>query len=282
MTFDRLLLPTDLSDTAAEPVRHARLLAEHFGAALHVLYVATDVEQQRTAEADVEAFARAHDLAGATPAVVTAEAPAPGIDAYAEEHAIDLIVMGSHGRRGLERLFLGSVTEEVLRKAACPVLTIRTNLDATAQLPVDSVLAPLDLSDASLQALPVARTFAAAYDARLDVLHVVEDIDLPAIYGEDIPNPLYEMFPEVQRRTRAEIDRALAAAPGPEVPTAVHFAQGHAADAIVDFAEDEGVDLIVLTRTGRRGLTRFLIGSATDGVVRTAPCPVLVVPVAGD
>jgi nucleotide-binding universal stress UspA family protein len=279
MTLTHVLLPTDFSETTAEPVRHARLLADHFGAALHVLHVATDVERQRTADAELERFARAHGLDGATLAVIAAEAPAPGIEAYAGEHGADLVVMGSHGRRGLERLFLGSVTEEVLRHAPCPVLTVRTHLDAADQLPVDSVLAPIDLSDASLRALPFARTFAAAYDARLDVLHVVEDIDLPAIYGEDIANPLHELFPEVQQRTRGEIERALAAAPGPEVPTAIHFAQGHAADAIVDFAEDEGSDLIVLTRTGRRGLTRFLIGSATDGVVRTAPCPVLVVPV---
>lgn len=279
MTLAHILLPTDFSATAAEPVRHARLLADHFGATLHLLHVAADVEQQQAAESDVDAFARAHELAGATRAVVTAEAPAPGIEAYAEEHGVDLVVMGSHGRRGLERLFLGSVTEEVLRHAPCPVLTVRTSPDVSAQLPVERVLAPLDLSEASLRALPFARSFAAAYRARLDVLHVVEDIDLPAIYGEDLANPLHELFPEVQQRTRGEIERALAAAPGPDVPTAIHFAQGHAADAIVDFAEDEDIGLIVLTRTGRRGLTRFLIGSATDGVVRTAPCPVLVIPV---
>jgi nucleotide-binding universal stress UspA family protein len=279
MTLHRILLPTDFSD-AAEPLRHARLLADHFGAALHVLHVATGAEQQRQGEGDLDAFLRSHDLDEVSAAVVVAEAAAPGIEAYAERHGVDLIVMGSHGRRGLERMFLGSVTEEVLRHAPCPVLTIRTGRGAVAPRAVDRVLAPLDLSDASLRALPAARSFAAAYGAQLDVLHVVEDIDIPAIYGEDIPNPLHEMFPEVQRRTRDEIDRALAAAPGPEVPSAIHFARGHAAEAIVDFAEDEGSGLIVLTRTGRRGLTRFLIGSATDGVVRAAPCPVLVVPVA--
>ena len=102
MTIDHLLLPTDFSD-AAEPVRHARLLADHFGAAIHVLHVADSVEQRRLVKADMDAFVQKHELGGATSAVVTAEAPAPGIEAYAGEHEIDLLVMGSHGRRGLGR-----------------------------------------------------------------------------------------------------------------------------------------------------------------------------------
>lgn len=282
MTFHHLLLPTDFSDTAAEPARHARLLASHFGATLHVLHVATDADARRNAKDDMDAFIEAHGLAGATPAITSAEAPGQGIAAYVEEHGIDLVVMGSHGRRGLERLFLGSTTEEVLRAATCAVLTVRTNLDAAAQLPVDGVLAPLDLSEGSLRALPIARTFAHAYDARLDLLHVFEDIDIPAIYGADIENPLFEHFPEARERTRAEMERAFADAPGPEVPSAIHFAKGHADEAIVDFAEEHGSDLIVMARTGRRGLSRLLMGSTADGVLRTAPCPVLLVPVEED
>jgi nucleotide-binding universal stress UspA family protein len=247
-----------------------------------VLHVAVGADAQRDADGAMVAFAEANGLATATAAVVRAEAPGQGIARYAAEHGVDLVVMGSHGRRGLERLFLGSTAEEVLRAAAGAVLVVRTNLDASAQLPVDSVLAPLDLSPASLRALPYARTFAAAYDARLDLLHVIEDIDLPAIYGEDIANPLFEQFPEIKERTRAEMERALAAAPGPEVPSSIHFEHGHADVAIVDFAEAHGSDLIVITRTGRRGLTRLLLGSAADGVLRTAPCPVLVVPVEDD
>lgn len=279
MTFHHLLLPTDFSDTAAEPVRHARLLADHFGAELHVLHVAHSADAQRSAEADMDAFLNAHGLDTATSTVTRAEAPGQGIAQYVEEHGIDLVVMGSHGRRGLERLFLGSTTEEVLRATSCAVLTVRTNLDATAQLPVDGVLTPLDLSEGSLRALPYARTFAAVYNARLDLLHVFEDIDIPAIYGEDITNPLFDQFPEAKERTRAEIQRVLAAAPGPEVPSSIHFATGHADEAIVDFAEEQGSDFIVMARTGRRGLTRLLLGSTADGILRTAPCPVLLVPV---
>ena len=279
MTFHHLLLPTDFSDTAAEPARHARLLADHFGATLHVLHVAYSTEAQRSAQDEMAAFIESHGLAGASTSIARAEAPGQGIAHYVEEHGIDLVVMGSHGRRGLERLFLGSTTEEVLRAATCAVLTVRTNLDAAAQLPVDGVLTPLDLSEGSLRALPHARTFADAYNARLDLLHVFEDIDIPAIYGADIENPLFDYFPEARERTRAEMQRALADTPGPEVASSVHFAKGHADEAIVDFAEEHGTDLIVMARTGRRGLTRLLMGSTADGVLRTAPCPVLLVPV---
>lgn len=282
MTFHTVLLPTDFSDTAAEPAHHARLLAEHFDADLHILHVAVSPDARRDADSDMSAFLEANGLGTATAAVVEDEAPGQGIARYIDEHGIDLVVMGSHGRRGLQRLFLGSTTEEVMRAASCAVLTVRTNLDASAQLPVDSVLAPLDLSEGSLRALPYARSLSAAYDARLDLLHVIEDIDIPAIYGEDIENPLFEQFPEIKERTRAEMARALAAAPGPEVVSSIHFEHGHADVAIVDFAEAHGSDFIVITRTGRRGLTRLLLGSAADGILRTAPCPVLVVPVDED
>ncbi len=147
---------------------------------------------------------------------------------------------------------------------------------------LNRILVPLDLSAAGLRGLPLAKTFAADYGARLLVLHVLEDIDLPSVYGEDIANPLYDLYPEIKDRTRVEIQRAVSAAAGPDVEPEIHFAEGAAAEAIVAFAEAHEVDLIMLTRTGRRGLTHLLMGSTADGVVRSATCPVLVVPVEED
>ncbi len=283
MPIAQILFPTDFSEAAGQRFRHARALAERQGATLHVLHV---VEEKGAAalahgEDEMESFLEIHRADGVPtePAVAAAEAPGPAIRDYAAQHGIDLIVMGRHGQRGLRRLFLGSVAEEVIREAPCPVLTVRRSAETFPLGPTESVLVPLDLSAAGQGALPLAKTLAAGYGARLLLLHVLEDIDLPSIYGDDIANPIYDLFPEIKERTREEMRRVLASTEGPEVAAEVHFAEGEAAEAIVAFAEAHAVDLIVLTRTGRHGLTRFLIGSTADGVVRTASCPVLVVPV---
>ena len=277
----RFLFPTDFSEAAGQRFRHALALAERQGATLHVLHVVDSETALLNGEGELEAFAEAHhaDDLPLEQAVVVAEAPAPAIRDYATEHGIDLIVMGRHGQRGLRRLFLGSVAEEVVREAPCPVLTVRRSADLFPLGPTDTVLVPLDLSDASLRALPLAKQMASSYDARLLLLHVLEDIDLPSIYGDDIANPIYDLYPEIRERTEAEVRRAVRDADGPDAETAIHFAEGNPTEAAVDFAEAQGVDLIVLTRTGRRGLTRLLIGSTADGIIRAASCPVLVVPV---
>lgn len=280
MALARILFPTDFSEAAGQRFRHALALAERQGATLHVLHVVDRAAAEREGEEEMERFVDGYDAdVLLDQAVVAAEAPGPAIRDYAATHGIDLIVMGRHGQRGLRRLFLGSVAEEVIREAPCPVLTVRRSADLFPLGATDTVLVPLDLSPASLHALPLAKTLAAGYDARLLLLHVLEDIDLPSIYGDDIANPIYDLYPEIKERTRTEIRRVVSASEGSEVAPEIHFAEGRTAEAIVDFSEAHNVDLIVLTRTGRRGLTRLLIGSTADGVIRAASCPVLVVPV---
>ncbi len=281
MPIARLLFPTDFSEAAGQRFRHALSLAERQGAVLHVLHVVDNGAATSRGEREMDAFIEAHHADGLPieQAVVAAEAPAPAIRDYAAAENIDLIVMGRHGQRGLRRLFLGSVAEEVIRESPCPVLTVRRSAETFPLGQTDAVLVPLDLSAASRHALPLAKTLAAGYGARLLLLHVLEDIDLPSIYGDDIANPIYDLYPEIRERTRTEIRRVVQASDGPSVEPEVHFAEGDPAEAVVEFADSSGADLIVLTRTGRRGLTRLLIGSTADGVIRAASCPVLVVPV---
>ncbi|ERG92025.1 MAG: universal stress protein UspA related nucleotide-binding protein [Haloquadratum walsbyi J07HQW1] len=146
--YDRILIPTDGSECADEAVTHALDLATQYDADVHVLSVvdARDVSHGAPAisPAQVESTLRenAHEVTDAvadraadtevdvTPAV-EAGIPDDSIVTYAEEHDIDLIVMGTHGRTGLERYLLGSVTERTVRRSSVPVLTVRTDTDAT-------------------------------------------------------------------------------------------------------------------------------------------------------
>ena len=141
MTIKRILLPTDFSDTAAHTLGYAREMAERFGSEMHVLHVVADPTPQdwaigaaalvvsdllKTWEAAAERRLAEISLDG----IETVRATRVGhafveILQYATDNAIDMIVMGTHGRGPVEHLLLGSVAETVVRKAPCPVLTVR-------------------------------------------------------------------------------------------------------------------------------------------------------------
>jgi len=137
--FARILCPVDFSDTAVHAFRYACALAEKFGAELTVVHVieVTPVfaglegmpQLNLYAEAEQAAQRQLQELTQGASAKPKTEILRGGtyksILAYAEEHGSDLIVMGTHGRSGLEYAFFGSVTERVMRRAPCPVLIVR-------------------------------------------------------------------------------------------------------------------------------------------------------------
>ncbi len=141
MTLKRILLPTDFSDTAQHALGYAREMAERFGAEVHVLYVVpdptpqdwavgaaalvvTDLLDQWRAAAEQRLGAISLDGVETLRAIRVGHAFVE-IVRYATDNAIDMIVMGTHGRGPVKHLLLGSVAEKVVRKAPCPVLTVR-------------------------------------------------------------------------------------------------------------------------------------------------------------
>ena len=138
--YDDILLPTDGSEGAEVAIDHALELAERYGSTLHALYV---VERIHTADVGTEQIIGAMRSEGKRAVAEIAErAEAKGVEAitevrvgspardilkYADENGVDLVVMGTHGRTGLNRYLLGSVTEKVVRLSDVPVLTVRMN-----------------------------------------------------------------------------------------------------------------------------------------------------------
>ena len=138
--YRSILIPTDGSHAADSAVGQAYEIAERFGATVHVLYV-IDVDQTNPFELSADRLVEAYEEEGKTVTAETADRAPDGVDVetaiedgaaherileYADDHGIDLIVMGTHGRRGLDRVILGSVTERVLRQAPGSVLVTRT------------------------------------------------------------------------------------------------------------------------------------------------------------
>ena len=145
----RILVPTDFGPTSGLALRYGRELARNFGSALHVLHAISDLVTLHTLPptyvTDIAGLQREREVAArdrldtelnsgpgatgikTTRVVVMSATPAAAIVSYADEHHIDLIVMGTHGRGAVAHLLLGSVAEKVVRTAPCPVLTVRNS-----------------------------------------------------------------------------------------------------------------------------------------------------------
>lgn len=195
---------------------------------------------------------------------------------YAAGHNIDLVVMGTHGRRGLGYMFLGSIAQEVVRKASCPVLTIRESETPKPPGKTDRVLSPIDFSDHSIMAMLVAREFARLYDAKLQVLHVVEETEHPAFYGIS-KEIVWGLRAEIVNRSEKELHRIFNEYKEPEVAWEFKVIAGHVANEILQYALRNKIDLIVLATHGLSGIKHFLLGSVAEKVIRRSPCPVLTV-----
>jgi universal stress protein A len=137
ITLKNILVATDFGPAADDALMHGRGLAHRFGASLHLLHAAENLFLRATPADPLALRAGLAQRLGdrltsadraslcARTALEVSDDPADAIVAYARENAIDLIVMGTHGRHGLERVLIGSVAERVVRTAPCPVLTVK-------------------------------------------------------------------------------------------------------------------------------------------------------------
>ena len=192
---------------------------------------------------------------------------------FAETQNIELIVMGTHGRRGFDRLVLGSTTDRVMRRTRCPVLVISRQPHESAAIGpggrhvhrLNRILYCTDFSKNSESALNNAISAAAEYDAELILLHVVEHIPRSAKSGD----LLSACEQELDKLIPSEKRRAL------RVRTAVKTGKPY--EQIVGYAEEAQVDMITMAVRGADALDRAVFGSTTYRVIQLGPCPVLAV-----
>ncbi len=262
-----VLFPTD-DGPAAEAARPvAEAWARRYGATLHVLRVeivppASDLRASARPAEDV----RTGDVVEARRRSPTA---ADAVLRYAGEVSADLVVLGTHGRSGWDRLSLGSTAEAVLRQSPCPVVTVGPEADAEAAGPV---LAPLAFESSSDLAIEAAVAAAADLGTSVVALHVVEPVEVPLPYMMAIP-PV--RVADVEARVVAALGRWVRGVAGDAVPVDVDVRSGHAAFQIAEVAAEVGAGLVVQASHGRRGVNRWLLGSVAEAVARRAPCPVL-------
>lgn len=281
--YDTILVPTDGSDTANKAVEGGMALAERFDAALHAIYVveyntypiqvqselSTDLANQAEATLDeITSQSDQTDVDITTQVIETTEPIHEEIIDYGTEHDVDIIVMGTHGRTGLNRLILGSVTERTLRASPIPVLTVHEDIDIDPGF--ETVLVPTDGSETATAAADHAIQIAAMTTASLHIVHV---INLVAASGEYGSGPILEALREAGQEA---VDNVVERAKEADIQSVeASILSGAPSQAIVDYATNRDVDLIVMGTHGRSGLDRFLIGSVTEKIVRLADIPVL-------
>jgi len=292
--LETVLVPTDGSDGALAGAQWAVELAGRLGAALHVLSVVDTgdsavIDSVREPTRIVDALeTEAHDATAAVETLAEASAASPPVTtavrrgsphetirSYASQQAADVIVMGTTGRSGLNRLLLGSTTERVLRTTTRPLLAVPPGA-GDREVAFDQLLLPTDGSQEADIAVDWGVWLARELDAMVHALYAVETSRLPTA---TVPSELLDQL-ETAGQTALERVRSRAKAAGVRSDGTV--TSGPPARAILGAIEPKEADLVVMGTRGRHGVSQQLLGSVTEHVVRHAPVAVLCVPVAAN
>jgi len=284
--FENILFATDFSAAANQAIPYVKNIAKHYQSKLLALHVRPAVvnpmTQPSTWAIDIE-YARSVDQQNRDQLVATFEGfPAevlieegnvlPSIKRAIEKNNADLVVIGTRGRRGIGKLLLGSIAEEIFRNVSCPVLTVGPHADTTprTRAEFDEILYATDLSPEAARVANCAISLAQEFGARLTLLHVVSES-----HPDDLLN-----WSNVQESSK-ELLRRLASPEAQGVKKLEYFVErGDPAERILDVAHLRQVDLIVLGTQAPKGVpgaATHLPGAVAHKVVARAECPVLTI-----
>ncbi|WP_254545990.1 universal stress protein [Halomarina pelagica] len=284
--FDRILLPVDGSDPAKRAAAAGLELAETYDAAVDVLCAiepsrmreeeaARRHREERGAEIVAEVVGMAEGSGVPVETHLVEGRPHRVVVDHVNERGIDLVAMGRRGRTGLGERLLGSVTEPVLRGSDAPVLTVGGDADAGGY---ENVLVPTDGSGIAERAAPYGADLARRYGATLHLLNVVDVQREGGLFNAGGVDAAF--VERLEERGREKVDRLAERVretdPDAEPRTAVVRGAPHV--GILEYADANDVDLVVMSSEGESNLAWQLLGSVADRVLRTVEVPVLIVP----
>src|ERR1700722_7515212 len=288
-----ILCPIDFSEFSERAYHHAVSLAEHYQAKLVAQHVVElwrhpsasfaasaglyeDFEQalRENGKKQLREFVKNHTHDEIQPELVVQDGvAADSILSFAQAQKTDVIVMGTHGRRGFDRLMLGSVTDRVMRRALCPVLAIcKPPHDSVAAgkergyvRHLSRILFCADFSENSEQALNYAISATAEYDAELTLLHVLEGV------------PSQAKTEEVMAEAAERLAKVISRAGGKRLKIKSAVRLGKPYWEIMQLALEAEIDLVTMGVRGRGALDLAVFGSTTYRVMQLGSCPVLAV-----
>jgi nucleotide-binding universal stress UspA family protein len=277
--FEKLLVATDFSRSSSAALNYAENLTRLYGRELLLTHVVSNVNTF-TPEAgaiytapeigqamleDLEQLAGELRQRGIQSRAILTEGPvADAIEQLVQQEKPNLLVIGTHGARGLERLILGSTAEAILRKASCPVLTLGPACGTITQknLALQTIVYATVLQHPSETALRYAAALARAMHAHVELVHAIDEIS-------ELPGKSLDM--EVQSQSEMLAD----ALKGSDSKVSVHRVYGEPVEAIIRRVIATRADLIVLGAERGRKLAAFLPAGVAYDLIRSAPCPVI-------
>lgn len=277
----KILWTTDFSSASQASLPHAIALARRYESMVYLAHVvvphpypmvspeaAPYIEDlRRGSSSRLATMAESAELKGISHEVLLGHGEvAEELNKMVKEHQIDLLVLATHGRRGLRRFLLGSMAEEIWRTAECPVLTVGPRaLDRPAEeIALQQILYPTDLSAESFAAAPFALSFALEYGSRLTVLHVV-------------PAAIRTSARLLARAFRDELQETFPSETVPWCEPDCLVESGDPAETILKIARERKADLIVLGVRSPEALAKQHMSNVAYPVVAGADCPVLTV-----
>lgn len=283
--YERILLPVDERTVESDVLHQVGELAHWADARVTVLNVADTARDSvtmtgtgvvdtliETGDTVVDEVSDVLETLGVDHETrVLQGSPAPTIVDFADENEFDLLVMPTHGRAGLSRYLLGSVTEKVVQLSSTPVLTVRMQADEVS-VPFERVLVATDGSEAAVEAEAHGIDLAVAADATLHVL--------TAVTGDSAFAALIDgnSAKEREREAREVVDSVVADAEAHGLTDVrTHVVDGDPQEEILAAVDRGEADVVVMGTTGRRGVDRILLGSVAGKTVRSAPVPVVTV-----
>jgi nucleotide-binding universal stress UspA family protein len=278
ITFKNILFLTDFSEASEAALAYATGFARHFGAEVYPAHACNPIILTETAAPDVldeveensrqrlNQLAKKWSLTG-TPLFVRGSVET-AVPAWINEHGIDLIVMGTRGRKGLKHFLLGSVAEAIFRSATCPVLTVgpHVTIRPYREFKAEKILFPTDLGSHAEFAAQYALSVAKENNAQITFMHVVS---LDEAFQRDRTELVNESFKKLEKLVPPEIKETCT----PELKVEV----GDPAKELLGFAEMERPDLIVLGLPAGKKFNGTFRTGVTYNIVASAPCPVLTV-----
>jgi nucleotide-binding universal stress UspA family protein len=284
--MNRILCAVDRSPSSLQAFDYAIALARWRGARLHLMEVidapnqyGVPIETRANLERDLKRVLVARRVSDVKVAISLRQGNVvQEIIAQAKASRSNLVVIGSHGRGGIQRLVLGSIAEKVLRLSTCPVLTVRRGVSqrrrGRARPPFETILCPTDFSVAANHAVTYAKRLAKEANAKLILMTAVE---WPLGDGV-MSGPVAELRKSIEANANESLSRLVPRRGADRRRAETVVASGKASAAIVELARLRSVDLIVMGVSGRSALDVAMLGSTTHHVIREGLWPVLTVP----
>jgi len=288
--YDTILVPIDGSAPATVAAEEAIELARRFDASLSLLTVLeTPASAHSEAESDRDDLdeqvertierIEAHAVEAGVPHETLVERGIPHdvISATVTDLGAEMVAMGTHGRTGVERILLGSVTERVLRTSSVPVLTAHER-DEVGRF--DDILVPTDGSTTADRATDHALALAERSGATVHALSVV-DVQAMAS-GLDMGAGLPDVIEHLTDQREDAVDAVCERASDRGIDCETTVFEGAPVQAITDYVDDNGIDMVTMGTHGNSGIERLLLGSVAERTIRTSDVPVLAVPPESD